>query len=103
MNIHSYKEIRKTKLSAQERRRSRVLTDRALAQMELAELREALRVTQVDLAKRLRVTQATLSRLERGRDPKFTTLRNFVRALGGRLEVRAVFSDRVVTLRHLGE
>ncbi len=103
MKIHSYKEVREAKLSPQERRRSRTLTERALAQMELAELREAMRITQVELAKRLRITQATLSRLERGRDPKFTTLRNFVRALGGRLEVRAVFSGRVVTLRHLGE
>ncbi len=48
-------------------------------------------LTQTDLANRLGVGQAALSRAERRGDLLVSTLRAYVEALGGRLDVRAVF------------
>jgi predicted transcriptional regulator len=45
------------------------------------------------------VTQENVSQIERGAaDIRVSTLRRYVEALGGRLELRATFPDRSVTL-----
>lgn len=55
-----------TKHWAPERKaRIRRQVERELAKMELAELRESLKLTQEDLAARLKVTQVAVSRLEK--------------------------------------
>jgi DNA-binding XRE family transcriptional regulator len=65
----------------------------------LAEVRRELDLTQVMVADRLEVSQANVSQLERGEaDVRLSTLGRYVEALGGRLEVRAVFPDRIVDL-----
>ena len=65
----------------------------------LSELRRGLDLTQVQLADRLAVTQENVSQIERGdTDMRVSTLRRYVEALGGRLELRATFPDRSITL-----
>lgn len=64
-----------------------------LAEMPLCELRAARALTQQTLAANLRISQAAVSRLERRTDVYVSTLRNFVRALGGELEITARFPD----------
>jgi DNA-binding XRE family transcriptional regulator len=64
----------------------------------LAELRQALDLTQTQLAETLEVTQRGVSHIEREPNPRLATLAGYVRALGGRLELRAVFDDRTVEL-----
>ena len=46
----------------------------------------------------MEVTQANISRIERQEDLKLSTLERYIEALGGRLEVRAVFDDGDVLL-----
>lgn len=70
-----------------------------LAAMELPELREVLDVTQEDLADRLSISQSNVSRLERRTDMLVSTLRECVAALGGKLQLVAVFPDRRVPLK----
>ena len=75
--------------------------ERARAQIEemtLSELRRDLKVTQVDAARSAAMTQSELSRLETRSDHRISTLRRYVEALGGRLEVTAVFRGRRVKL-----
>ncbi|MGA3324119.1 MAG: XRE family transcriptional regulator [Terriglobia bacterium] len=84
-----------------EQRQAHMLAMRDLANMELAELREALQVSQGDLAKKLRVTQAAISRLERRPNVLIESIANYVEALGGRLELHAVLPNRTVKLTHL--
>jgi transcriptional regulator with XRE-family HTH domain len=48
----------------------------------LVDLRHALGVPQVELARRMHIVQATLSRIEHGDDPKVSTLQRYARALG---------------------
>jgi transcriptional regulator with XRE-family HTH domain len=64
----------------------------------LAELRQSLHLTQTDLAEALNVTQRGVSHVEHEPNPRLATLRDYVDALGGRLELRAVFDDRTVEL-----
>lgn len=61
-------------------------------------LREALCLTQTDVAERLNVTQTRVSALERGDVGRASvdTLRRYVEALGGQLRVEVeVGADRI--------
>jgi predicted transcriptional regulator len=66
--------------------------------LALADLREERRVTQQEIADKLGISQPNISRVEHQEDVYLSTLRGYVDALGGHLEVRAVFSDQMVTL-----
>jgi predicted transcriptional regulator len=70
-----------------------------LEEMELAELRRALLLTQSTLAENLGVGQAEISKIENRADMFVSTLRNFIIAMGGDLEIRAVFQDRSITIK----
>ena len=67
--------------------------------MNLRALRESLGKTQDEIARRAAMTQSQLSRLERRDDHLLSTLRKYVRALGGDLEVVAVLRKKRVSLR----
>lgn len=67
---------------------------RTLASMPLDELRKARQMTQVKLAEALGVNQGEVSKIEHRTDIYLSTLAEYVEALGGRLEIRAVFPDR---------
>jgi transcriptional regulator with XRE-family HTH domain len=59
----------------------------------LAQLRESLGLRQVEVAERLGTNQGGVSRLERREDLYLSTLREYVVALGGELELLASFPD----------
>ncbi len=59
----------------------------------LAQLRNARRLTQTQLAAVLGVSQAQVSRVENQADLYLSTLRSYVQAMGGELELQAVFPD----------
>jgi DNA-binding Xre family transcriptional regulator len=65
----------------------------------LADLRESRQVTQVQLAERLGVSQSNVSRLEARSDVYLSTLRSYVEALGGYLEIAAVFGEERVPVQ----
>jgi hypothetical protein len=64
-----------------------------LEEIRLYELRHAEAVSQVELAGRLEVTQGAISKLEHSDDVRVSTLRQYLEALGARLELVAVFDD----------
>jgi predicted XRE-type DNA-binding protein len=64
----------------------------------LSDLREQRGLTQADVARALQVTQGNVSQVEHKEDLYLSTLVRYVEALGGRLELRAVFPDGVVEL-----
>ena len=64
---------------------------------ERRERKEQLR-QEMTLAKNLNVKQAEISKIENRADMLMSTLRNFVQAIGGDLEVRAVFPDRAIEI-----
>jgi DNA-binding XRE family transcriptional regulator len=66
--------------------------------MALAELRAERKMTQHEVAETLRVSQPNVSRIEHEEDLYISTLRGYVAALGGKLEINAVFPDQTVAL-----
>ncbi len=64
-----------------------------LEEIRLYELRHAEAVSQAELAGRLDVTQSAVSKLEHADDVRVSTLRQYLDALGARLELVAVFDD----------
>ena len=96
---HKWKELKKKRFpekEQQERIRQMMLED--LLELRLDELRQQLGVTQVQLAKFADMTQGELSRLERRDDHRLSTVRRYVEALGGKLEVTAIVGDKRVRL-----
>jgi hypothetical protein len=67
--------------------------------MNLQQLREYARKTQGDIARKAAVTQPQLSRIEARSDHLVSTLRKYVRALGGDISVIAELGvERIVLL-----
>ena len=66
----------------------------------LRELREALELTQVELAKRLHVSQNRVSRLEQGdvERAQVDTLRRYVEALGGTLRIDVEYGEERIPI-----
>jgi transcriptional regulator with XRE-family HTH domain len=88
------------KVKADPVRRERIaIGKRALEDaLALAKLRAQQDKTQQEMAEILGVTQANISRIEHEEDLYLSTLRSYVAALGGELEVNAVFADGKVAL-----
>jgi transcriptional regulator with XRE-family HTH domain len=74
-------------------RRRAGIERRARELASLKGLRQAARKTQVDLAQALGVGQDTVSRLEQRGDMLLSTLRRYVEAMGGELELVARFPN----------
>lgn len=61
--------------------------------LALGHLREARDMKQTEVASRMGTDQGSVSRLERREDLYLSTLREYVEALGGRLQLVADFPD----------
>ena len=68
-------------------------------EMNLKAVRELVGKTQVELAEDAGISQSEVSTAERRKDHLVSTLRRYVEALGGELEVIARFGDKSVKLR----
>jgi DNA-binding transcriptional regulator YiaG len=94
------------KMSPESRARSEAKAERLIEDMALDELRAARALTQEHLSTILGVQQSAVSKLERRADMYVSTLRHFIEAMGGRLEIRAVFPDgdvRITQFQALAE
>jgi hypothetical protein len=63
-------------------------------EMTLRQLRQACRLTQQKVARSLRIGQEGVSKIERRSDLLISTLRDYVKALGGQLSLVVEFPDR---------
>lgn len=91
------------KMSPESRKRSDALYRNMLAEMPLNELRQARALSQVKLAEILHVNQAAVSKIERRTDMYISTLRAYIRAMGGDLEIVAKFPDGEVKISNFAE
>lgn len=82
-------------LKPRERRAIEAKGKRILAKIDrrttLAEMRKARKISQAELARAIGVKQMQVSRLERRKDPRLSTLRRSVEAMGGQLTLIATF------------
>ena len=72
---------------------ARVKTAKILTEMSLSELTKARGKTQDNLAGLLNIKQSSVAQLEKREDVYVSTLRNYLHALGGELELTAKFPD----------
>ncbi len=85
------------------KRRSKI-ANRAAELATLRDLRVAASQTQAEMAQALGVRQDTISRLEQRSDMLLSTMRRYVEAMGGQLEIVATFPNRPsVKLAHLAD
>jgi transcriptional regulator with XRE-family HTH domain len=96
---HNFRKLQ-ARIAADPERRTRLESERRLTEaiIELTALREARGATQQQIAEAWDVTQANVSQIEHTPDIYLSTLRNYVAALGGSLEINAVFPDQTIRL-----
>jgi predicted transcriptional regulator len=82
------------KLPLERQRQIRSAVAACVHETPLREIRKASTVSQTELAARLGQSQVAVCRLERRDDMLISTLRRYIDALGGRLEILACFPDR---------
>jgi transcriptional regulator with XRE-family HTH domain len=83
------------RLPAERRKKVKARAAALIAEeMTLRDLRKARARTQVDMAQKLKVGQDSISRLEKRQDMYLSTIRDYVEALGGTLELVVKFPDR---------
>ena len=73
-------------------------TNALLNAMSLQELRHARHLSQEQLAQTLSVKQAAVSKMEKRTDMYISTLRNFIKAMGGDLEITAKFPEGAIQI-----
>jgi predicted transcriptional regulator len=90
----------KREVEANPERRARLDGERQFVRtiLGLTAMREARGATQRQIAEAWDVSQANVSQIERTQDIFLSTLSRYVAALGGQIEIRAVFPDAVITL-----
>ena len=91
------------KMSPQARARSDALYKQLVAEMPLHELRQARELSQVKLAQALNVNQAAVSKMEHRTDMYISTLRDYIRAIGGDLDIVARFPDGDVKITNFAD
>ena len=70
----------------------------AIVNTTLAALRTRAGINQIEMAEKLGVRQGNISKIENRGDMRLSTLQNYLAAIGGRLELRAVVGREMFVL-----
>lgn len=95
----SWKSVEAGRLSPAARARVKARVEEELDELSLAGLRRARSMTQVELSRAAEMTQSELSRIEARDDHLTSTLRRYVEALGGELEISVKIDGKRIRLR----
>jgi predicted transcriptional regulator len=90
MKTHKWADLRR-QMSPEAQREVQERVDRTVRHLD--EIRRARGMTQVTLASAMGVSQAQITKVEHQADLYVSTLRRFVEAMGGELELVARFPD----------
>lgn len=91
------------KMSAKNQAEIKARSAKLLAELPLEKLRSTRSLTQTGMAELLGVNQSAVSKIERRSDMYLSTLRSYVAAMGGSLEIQAVFPEGAVRIDILSE
>ena len=75
-------------------KRGAELVAKVRRRMTLAELRKGRKISQATVAEALGIGQMQISRLEKRKDPRLSTMARTVAAMGGQLTMIATFPDQ---------
>jgi DNA-binding XRE family transcriptional regulator len=84
------------KMSAKDQAEIKARSAKLLAELPLEQLRSARSLTQTNMAQMLGVNQSAISKIEKRTDMYLSTLRSYVEAMGGHLDIQAVFPEGAV-------
>lgn len=93
----------RVRLSPAAQAESLALADKLEEEMGLANLRRALKRSQTEIGQILEVNQGSVAKIEKRGDMLVSSLRRYVEALGGELEMVACFGDRRVRIKRLAD
>jgi DNA-binding transcriptional regulator YiaG len=85
-------------MTPERRIRNQQRTQAMVEEIALQELRQALNLTQEQVANILNMNQAAVSKMEHQSDMYISTLQKLVSAMGGHLKLVASFPEREVVL-----
>lgn len=91
------------KMSAESQGRARVKTQVMATDMALAELRQAFNLSQEEMANVMKLKQPAISKIEKNTDMFISTLRRYVEAMGGKLDITARFDDEEIRISQFEE
>jgi transcriptional regulator with XRE-family HTH domain len=74
--------------------RGKELIAKVERRMTLAELRKGRKISQATVAEALGIGQMQISRLEKRKDPRLSTMQRTIAAMGGHLTMIATFPDQ---------
>ena len=98
----NFKELR-AKMPQERQQRAHERAVAMMKEMPLQELRQARKLSQEALAEALGTRQSGISRLEKRTDVYVSTLRKYIEAMGGSLEIVARFPDGLVQINQFHE
>lgn len=98
----SFKNLR-NKMSPKAQKAAKEKAKKMLSEMALQELRQARQWSQERIAQVLSTKQANISRLEQRTDMYISTLRSYIEAMGGQLDIIARFPDGEVHINQFKE
>jgi predicted transcriptional regulator len=98
VGTRTWKSVKEKRLTPESAERVQSRARDELRELTLKELRNDLDVTQAELASAADMTQSELSRLESRADHRVSSLRRYVEALGGSIEITAIIGNRRVKL-----
>lgn len=93
----------RNKMSPQAQKASEAKAKKMLSEMPLQALRQARQLSQERIAEVLSTKQANISRLEQRADMYISTLRSYIKAMGGQLDIIARFPDGEVRINQFTE
>ena len=102
MARRNFREL-EAKMSPGQLAKSDALVKQMIEEMPLSRLRQARSLTQEHLGTLLKRDQSAISQMERRSDMYVSTLADFIKALGGELEIRANFPEGTVRVTGFAE
>jgi DNA-binding transcriptional regulator YiaG len=99
---HSFAELR-ARMSPEARVKAQAEAQRLGEEMDLAEVRRALKLSQEEIGQTLQIKQGSVAKIEKRADMYVSTLRRFIEAMGGELEIVARFPDHAVKIKNFAD
>ena len=98
----SFAELR-ARMSPEAQAKAEVEAQRLGEEMDLAEVRRALKLSQEEIGQTLQINQGSVAKIEKRADMFVSTLRRFIEAMGGELEIVARFPDHAIKIKNFSD
>lgn len=99
---HSFAELR-ARMTPEARAAAEAAAAELDVEMNLAEVRRAMKLSQEEIGQTLQINQGSVAKIEKRADMYVSTLRRFIEAMGGELEIVARFPDHAVKIRNFSD